>query len=86
MWDKNGIAAYRDPQNASTTGDNINDYALFNKFGLSVIKNGNVKLRAGYAYSGASGKASDEEDCGQDIGFYLYDNSGNIIFETSEDG
>jgi hypothetical protein len=49
-WDKNGIAAYRDPAGINTNTDNINDIAVFNKYGLSIIKGGKIKLRVGYSY------------------------------------
>lgn len=82
-WDKEGIAAYRDPQSATTDSNNINDYALFNKCGLSLIKNGTIRLRSGYGFNGSSdGKIETEKDVGSDIGFYLYNKNGNVIFRN----
>jgi len=50
-WDKNGIVAYRDPAGINTDDQNINDMAIFNKYGLSIVQNGKIKLRAGYGYN-----------------------------------
>lgn len=82
-WDKDGIVAYRDPQAISTDSTNINDAAIFNKYGLSIVASGNVKLRAGYSFTGEDGKASTEKDLGDEIGFYLYNNKGEVIFSTT---
>ena len=82
-WDKDGIVAYRDPQAISTDSTNINDAAIFNKYGLSIVADGNIKLRAGYSFTGDDGKASTEDDLGDEIGFYLYNNNGDVIFSTT---
>lgn len=82
-WDKDGIVAYRDPQAISTDDSNINDAAIFNKYGLSIVSDGNIRLRAGYSFTGEKGKMSKEGDLGDDIGFYLYNNKGDVIFSTT---
>lgn len=82
-WDKQGIAAYRDPQGASTSSSNLNDYALYNKFGLSIVDNGQIKLRAGYNFNGNDGLMKSEKEPGSEIGFYLYNAAGKEIFSTS---
>lgn len=80
LWDKEGIFAYREP----TDGAALNDFALYNRYGLSLVEKGKIRLRAGYAYSGknAEGSISAEEGLGDQIGFFLYDNKGNPIFAT----
>ena len=83
-WDKDGIVAYRDPQAVTTDAKNINDAAIFNKYGLSIVSDGNIKLRAGYAFNNeAGGAVSGEGDLGDEIGFYLYNNNGEPIFSTT---
>lgn len=91
-WDKDGIVAYRDPQNINTTSTNINDSAIFNRYGLSIVNDGKIKLRAGYAFNGLvdstndpehSGKIDTETDLGNEIGFYLYNSAGQTIFRTA---
>lgn len=83
-WDKNGIAAYRDPQSSTTNSNNINDYALFNRYGLSLIKNNKIKLRTGYEFNGnEGGDVSTESTPGENVGFYLYNDDGQLLFETS---
>lgn len=85
LWTKNGIQAFREPQSAeknNITHSNFLDYAQFNKYGLSLVENGQLRLRAGYRSTAAGGKASDETDMGKDIGFYLYNNFGEVIFST----
>ena len=83
-WDKNGIAAYRDPQSSTTNSSNINDYALFNRYGLSLIKNNKIKLRTGYEFNGnEGGDVSTESTPGENVGFYLYNDNGQLLFETS---
>lgn len=82
LWDKGGITAYRTPQ--VTIGENyFQDFARFNKYGLSLVEDGNIKLRAGYQYRG-SGKISEEEEISGDtpLGFYLYNSEGREIFST----
>lgn len=88
-WDKDGIVAYRDPQALTTDAKNINDAAIFNKYGLSIVADGNIKLRAGYSFNNEnSGAISEEDTLGDEIGFYLYNNNGEPIFQTtaSSDG
>lgn len=86
LWDKSGITAYRSPQ--VTKGDKLfQDFAKFNKYGLSLVENGKIRLRAGYDYKGSSdarGEINQELDITKDnsIGFYLYDNNGQTIFKT----
>lgn len=86
LWDKNGINAYRNP---STSTSGLVDFARFNKYGLSLIENNNIRLRAGYEFknngdsSNSSGLYSTEEDLtNQNIGFYLYNDNGQPIFKT----
>lgn len=85
LWDKDGISAYRNPA-TSTSG--LVDFTRFNKYGLSLIENNNVRLRAGYEYrSGDStnptGDYRQENDLTtQNVGFYLYNDSGQAIFKT----
>lgn len=88
-WDKDGIVAYRDPQALTTDAKNINDAAIFNKYGLSIVADGNIKLRAGYSFNNENdGAISGEDTLGDEIGFYLYNNNGEPIFQTtaSSDG
>ena len=82
-WDREGIVAYRDPQAISTTTKNINDSAIFNRYGLSVVQDGKIKLRAGYTYNGEANNFNSEIDQGEEIGFYLYNNDGYPIFSAS---
>lgn len=82
-WDKDGIVAYRDPQSINTTKDNIDDSAIFNKYGLSIVSDGTIKLRAGYSFNGHDGLITSEDEMGNDIGFYLYNNKGDAIFSTT---
>ena len=86
-WDKDGIVAYRDPQGINTDTKNINDMAIFNKYGLSIVKNGKIKLRAGYNYnSDYNGDITKETEQEYNIGFYLYNDTGVPIFSTTEAG
>lgn len=86
-WDKDGIVAYRDPQGINTDSKNINDMAIFNKYGLSIVKSGRIKLRAGYDYdSQLGGEITKETEQDYDIGFYLYNDNGIPIFSTTEAG
>ena len=83
FWDKAGIVALRDPSDTSgVTGD---DYTVFNRHGLSVIENGKIRLRSGYSYIGENGKYDQEAAQGNALGFFLYDNQGRVIFNTSSD-
>lgn len=85
LWDKDGINAYRNP---STSSNGLVDFARFNKYGLSLIENETIRLRAGYAYepvknSQAQGNYKDEAELiNQKIGFYLYNDKGQPIFKT----
>lgn len=89
-WDKNGIVAYRDPQGINTDDNNANDAAVFNKYGLSIVKNGVIKLRAGYSYGIDNplmdGRLDSETEQESNIGFYLYNDMGVPIFQTTEEG
>lgn len=89
-WDKDGIVAYRDPQAVNTDRRNINDAAIFNKYGLSIVNNGNIKLRAGYSYTGNNTGIGSETEVGDEVGFYLYNSESEVIFKTeastSQDG
>lgn len=82
-WDRNGITAYRDPKTVSAASAFL-DYAQFNKYGLSLVENGQIKLRAGYSFIGDAGKADTEQEISSDskIGFYLYNSAGIPIFAT----
>ena len=85
LWDKNGISAFRDPQSLSSSDSDLifNYYALFNRYGLSLVEKGLIRLRAGYNFNGDStGKINTEKTQGEEIGFYLYDNKGTPIFRT----
>lgn len=96
-WDKEGIFAYRDPADVNTDSSNIGDYASFNKYGLTLTQDGKIRLRAGYSYTGkttATAEAPDEADIGDtstenspgnSIGFYLFNNRGESIFQTVTD-
>lgn len=75
-WDKDGIYAYRDP----SSGGSSSDYVLYNRNGLSVIEAGNIRLRAGYSLN------QNPEKQGDNVGFYLYDKDGNVIFSTEPVG
>lgn len=86
LWDKNGINAYRNPSN-STSG--LVDFARFNRYGLSLIENNHVRLRAGYEFKTTSKGKNPNGDYrneinlkDQNVGFYLYNDSGQPIFKT----
>ena len=87
LWDKGGITAYRDPQSKESSSY-FQDFARFNKYGLSLVENGKIKLRAGYSFKGnrngdaTSGNIDTEQTVGENIGFYLYNSKGNEIFAT----
>lgn len=86
-WDKNGISAYRDPKGINSSG-NLGDAAIFNRYGLSIVQDGKIKLRAGYSYEGSTsgeneGTLSSENAQGNEVGFYLYNDSGQVIFSTN---
>lgn len=86
LWDKDGINAYRSPAESI---DGLEDFARFNKYGLSLIEKGNVRLRAGYEFKNneigenESGDYKKEvELSNQKVGFYLYNDDGQAIFRT----
>jgi len=85
LWDKDGLNAYRNP---ATSTNGLVDFARFNKYGLSLIENNNVRLRAGYEFKNDnnrnySGDYKTELDLiDQNIGFYLYNDKGQAIFKT----
>lgn len=86
LWDKDGINAYRNPA-ASVNG--LSDFARFNKYGLSLIENNNIRLRAGYEYLSNSTGNNNTGDYrkelpleNQNVGFYLYNDKGQPIFKT----
>ena len=84
LWDKGGITAYREPQ--ATIGDNyFQDFARFNKNGLSLVENGKIKLRAGYEFTGIDGDVTTEKGTEGKVGFYLYNKDGVPIFKTESD-
>lgn len=86
LWDKNGINAYRNP---ATSTNGLQDFARFNKYGLSLVEKGHVRLRAGYEFknnlygNNFNGDYADELSLtNQNIGFYLYNDKGQPIFKT----
>lgn len=84
LWDKGGITAYREPQ--ATTGDSyFQDFARFNKYGLSLVEDGKIKLRAGYEFTGTNGDVTTEKGTEGKVGFYLYNKDGVPIFKTESD-
>ena len=85
LWDKGGITAYRTPQANGDRSSYFQDFARFNKYGLSLVENGQIRLRAGYEYNGTEGAIANEADINGDtnIGFYLYNNKGETIFATT---
>lgn len=92
LWDKTGITAYRDPKLTNTENKELfGDFARFNKYGLSIVENNIIKLRAGYEFVNGSpdGIKGDIRQEAQSIasetpiGFYLYDNEGNVILNTN---
>lgn len=90
-WDKNGITAYRDLEGINTSSNNVNDAAIFNKYGLTIMKDSKVKLRAGYEYyssnkNGIKGNINNETEQGDKVGFFLFNNNGDVIFQTTEAG
>ena len=82
LWDKDGIVAFRDPKDVQDTKDMFSDFAVFNRYGLSLVENGQIRLRSGYEFVGNSGEYKSESEMGQNLGFYLYDDKGNVIFST----
>lgn len=71
--------------------DYFQDFARFNKYGLSLVENGKIRLRTGYKFK----QTNIEENSGGEIiheqtsissdtpiGFYLYNDSGKVIFST----
>lgn len=95
LWDKTGISAYRSPQATGVDNPYFEDYARFNKYGLSLVENGKIRLRSGYNYNytGSTEETTDpnrgrigdyETDITTDstVGFFLYNNNGQVIFKT----
>ena len=99
LWDKGGITAYRTPKVDKQNPDSEfgKYFARFNKYGLSLVENNQIRLRAGYEFwdndsESGKGKIYNEdtefykkdgsETIARNIGFYLYNNSGEIIFKT----
>lgn len=80
-WDKSGITALREP--TSINNNNFDDFTCFNRYGLSLIEKGQIRLRCGYAFNGENGIYNREKNQGNDIGFYLYNNKGDTIFSTT---
>ena len=64
LWDKKGIVAY-DPNDDK-------NYVIYNKDGLSLYDNNNLKLRAGYGNN-------------KEIGFFLYGEDNRVIFSTNSE-
>lgn len=81
-WDKDGIFAYRDPSDVNSTSENSNDYAVFNRYGLSIVRDGKIRLRSGYSFTGTDGEIKTENELGKDIGFFLYNKDGNIVLRN----
>lgn len=81
LWDKGGIYAYREPTGVENQNP-FNDYALYNKYGLSLVEGGKIRLRAGYEFNGNQGEITSESSIGDNVGFYLYDKNGRTIFAT----
>lgn len=83
LWDKDGINSYRNPAKSEK---GLVDFTRFNKYGLSLIENNNVRLRAGYSYKSNEENSGDyrteQELTNQSVGFYLYNDSGQPIFKT----
>lgn len=86
LWDKNGINAYRNP---ATSTNGLVDFARFNKYGLSLVENNHVRLRAGYEYKSSNSGVNPTGDydkelplSNQNVGFYLYNDTGKPIFKT----
>lgn len=93
LWDKSGITAYRDPNNLKANNekeedhyDYFSDFTRFNKYGLSLVENNKIRLRAGYEYQHDGddpGNIIQEQELKtNNIGFYLYNNKGQTIFST----
>lgn len=87
LWDKSGITAYREPQATAADKTLFSDFTRFNKYGLSLVENNKIRLRAGYEYIGNEGNILEENEITEDnnIGFYLYDKNGHAIFKTEND-
>jgi hypothetical protein len=90
LWDKSGITAYREPKATSSEKTYFSDFAKFNKYGLSLVEDGKVRLRAGYNYIYGGDELDSAGDYNKEanlseqnnIGFYLYNNNGQEIFKT----
>lgn len=85
LWDKSGITAYRNP---ATSANGLVDFTRFNKYGLSLIENNKIRLRAGYEfkngeiYNVSGDYQTENELTNQNVGFYLYNDNGQSIFRT----
>lgn len=85
LWDKSGITAYRNP---ATSTNGLVDFTRFNKYGLSLIENNKIRLRAGYEfkngeiYNVSGDYQTENELTNQNVGFYLYNDNGQSIFRT----
>lgn len=85
LWDKSGITAYRNP---ATSTNGLVDFTRFNKYGLSLIENNKIRLRAGYefkngeVYNNSGDYKTEYELTNQNVGFYLYNDNGQSIFRT----
>lgn len=87
LWDNSGITAYRSPQATDENKEQFGDFVKFNKYGLSLVEDKKIRLRAGYSYNAeaaAQGDFSKEQDITKEnsIGFFLYDDKGQPIFKT----
>lgn len=89
LWNKQGLTAFKTPQNTNEGNMNFNDFVRFNRQGLSIVENGKIRLRTGYAFNSTDSKAKGDFNKESDvasgkIGFYLYDDKGNPIFSTED--
>lgn len=83
-WDKEGIIALKNPVAENTGEVNFNDFAAFNKRGLSIVNNGQIRLRCGYEPGdGTKGSYYDEKDVYKNLGFFIYDDKGNVVFRAA---
>lgn len=90
LWDKGGITAYRTPQATQKDKNYFQDFARFNKYGLSLVEDGKIRLRAGYEFTQENATEDTKGDIDKEseistnssLGFYLYDSNGNKIFAT----
>lgn len=75
FWDKSGLKALQEPTPSSSTINNT--YVSFNRYGLSLVENDKLRLRAGYGL--LNGKNSTTTT----PGFFLYDENKRTIFSTN---